>query len=96
MSRLLSEDLLLVAQALHNEHKRRVYFYIPESYVVERSNLRFSHMYIYEKGDNQYHLPIYTFNNKLYIHSALVHPLGDGHKVGPSDITNAHFYPPEE
>lgn len=86
----------LIAQALHREFRRRVYFYIPESYEVERSNLKFSHIYVHEKNEYQYHIPIYTFNNKLYVHSALVHPLGDGHKIGPSDITGAHFYPPEE
>lgn len=96
MARLLSDDFLEIAKSLYREFRLRIYFFIPESYVVERSNLRFSHIHVYEKNDFQYHLPIYTFNNKLYLHTALLHPLGDGHKIGPSDVTGAHFYPPEE
>lgn len=87
--------MLLIAQSLHREFRWRVYFYIPQDYVVERSNLKFSHIYIYEKSDFQYHIPIYTFNNKLYVHTTFMHPIGDGHKVGPADVTGAHFYPAE-
>lgn len=95
MTKLTSEDLVHIAKALYREFNWRVYFYIPESYAVERSNLRFSHIHVYEKEDLQYHLPVYTFNNKLYVHTAIVHPLGEGHKVGATNDAGAHYYPPD-
>lgn len=96
MTRLSAEDFLALAKELHEIHGRRVYFHIPDQFVVERTSLTYSHNHVYIKHDAQFHFPIYTFNNKLYIHTSTIHPLGEGHKIGPSSPAGAHFYPQDD
>lgn len=96
MTRLVADDMLAIAKTLYRQSNRRVYFHIPETYAVERSNLKFSHFHVHEKDDHIYHIPIYNFNNKLYVHSAPIYALGEGHKVGPTSATGAHYYPSDD
>lgn len=93
MARLTSDDLQFIARTLHNEHHRRVYFYVPSDFSVHRDCLRFSHIHIHHQYGEQYHLPIYTFNDKLYVHTNPTCPPGYGNKVGPASLSGSHYYP---
>lgn len=96
MSSLLPMDFYAIAVALHDLYNRTVYFHIPEEFVVDRDALQFMCIYRYRQYNSVYDFPIYTFNNKLYIHSKPDHPLGAGPRLFKASPQNAHYYPMEE
>lgn len=96
MTRITSEQLIEMAKQIHLQLKKPVYFHIPEKHFVDRDALVFSHIYVASTDDLKYNIPVYTFNNKLYLHTNIIHPLGEGHKIGPASSSGAHYYPTEE
>lgn len=95
MSRLAKEDLLHIAQQLHHQFHRRVYYHISSKHIVEREALRFSHIHRYVRHDGVYDIPVYTFNNKIYIHTDILDPLGHGHTVGEPSPSGSYYFPRE-
>lgn len=95
-TQLQHSDYLCIAERLHRLHNQTVYFYIPEAFVVDRDALTFMSMYRYRHNNTIYDFPIYTFNNKIYIHSKPDFPLGSGHRISKPGPHNAHYYPMEE
>lgn len=96
MARIGSDQLIEMAKHVHQQFKKPVYFHIPEKHVVDREALVYSHMYVAFTDDLRFNIPVYTFNNKLYLHTNITHTLGEGHKIGPASSSGAHYYPMEE
>lgn len=88
--------VLTIAKRLHRKYGCTIYFYIPESFTVDRESLTFSHITKHTDSNGRYHIPLYTFNNKIYMHTNSSRPLGEGMKVGPASANGAHYYPQED
>lgn len=90
---LTHAQLNALACELAHKHHRRVYFFINRAHLVERSQLQFLTMQDYTVAEERYAIPIYTFNNHLYIHTDPLSPLGDGCKVGAPSTSGCHYAP---
>lgn len=88
------DDLIAIAKELCRIHHRRVYFHINRTHLVERSQLQFLMMQEFTRGEDRFALPIYTFNNHLYIHTDPLSPLGDGRKFGTASKSGCHYQAP--
>lgn len=93
---ILGHELMDLARHLHKKHGCTVYFHIPEAFTVDRDSLRFSHIHAHHNSHGTFHIPIYTFNNKIYIHTIPFATLGSGVLFGPASASGAHLYPMEE
>lgn len=90
---LTHDQLTVIARELAHKHHRRVYFFINRAHLVERSQLQFLMMQHYTVAEERYAIPVYTFNNHLYLHTDPLSPLGDGCKVGVPSASGCHYAP---